>query len=320
MELCSFIVSLSLRYYIPVILFQVLVAVSPRSNLQFFDVGTKTWKLLPVCAPAIQATHCYSAVSATDKLIVAASDSLGHCLYRYDREANVWERLTHSGSEIQHLCVTEEHIYAFPADCTGYPQGYNFSRRKWERFQRVGITFGVSNSYFYSGIAVLNDKVYVLYVEKCQTYLNQAVLHCFDPQKNQWEKKANTSQFHFGSSLLVVNGKLYVAGGNVSCDRTHRPYGNRAPVEMYNEETNAWTVVEHKNVPADSNLGAVEIEGRVYFIINQFPYDSGIRLAHGELNYTVLQEWENLAKINQGAVLSYLAVKRFEKNESCQEC
>ena len=280
--------------------------------MQFFDVGTKTWKPSPVFTPAILATHCYSAVSAADKLMVAACDSLGHCLYRYDPETNVWERLPHSCNEIKYLCVTAEHLYAFPADCKQQSQRYNFAQRKWEYVPRVEITFNYKSLFFYSGIAVLNKKVYVLYVEKTQTIMNPAVLHCFDPQKSQWEKKANTSQLHFGSSLLVVNGNLYVAGGKVCSDGLHHPYGNPAPVEMYNEETNAWTVVEQKDVLAAFNsLGAVEIEGRVYFIINQFPYDSGIRLTHGELNHTVLQEWANLAKIDQGAVLSYLAVKRF---------
>ena len=283
--------------------------------MQFFDVGTKTWKPSPVSTPATLATHCYSAVSAADKLMVAACDSLGHCLYRYDPETNVWERLPHSCNEIKYLCVTAEHLYAFPADCKQQSQRYNFAQRKWEYVPSVEITFNAKSLFFfvfvYSGIAVLNKKVYVLSVEKTQTIMNQAVLHCFDPQKNQWEKKANTSQLHFGSSLLEVNGNLYVAGGKVCSDKLHRPYGNRAPVEMYNEETDTWIVVEQKYVPAPSSLGAVEIEGRVYFIINRFPYDSGIRLAHGELNHTVLQEWENLAKIDQGAVLSYLAVKRF---------
>ena len=244
--------------------------------------------------------------------MVAACDSLGHCLYRYDLETNVWERLPHSCIEIKHLCVTAEHLYAFPADCEQSNKRYNFAQRKWEYVPRVEITFNYKSLFFYSGIAVLNKKVYVLYVEKTQTIMNPAVLHCFDPQKSQWKKKANTSQLHFGSSLLVANGNLYVAGGKVCSDGLHHPYGNPAPVEMYNEETNAWTVVEQKDVLAAFNsLGAVEIEGRVYFIINQFPYDSGIRLTHGELNHTVLQEWANLAKIDQGAVLSYLAVKRF---------
>ena len=140
---------------------------------------------MPVSTPATLATQYYSAVSAADKLMVAAYDSLGHCLYRYDPETNVWERLPHSCREIKHLCVTAEHLYAFPADCKQHSQKYNFAQRKWERFRRVEITFNAKSLFFYSGIAVLNNKVYVLYVEKSQTIMNRAVLHCFDPPKDQ---------------------------------------------------------------------------------------------------------------------------------------
>ncbi|KAJ7311611.1 hypothetical protein OS493_039914 [Desmophyllum pertusum] len=47
-------------------------------------------------------------------------------------------------------------------------------------------------------------------------------------------------------------------------------------------KNNTWSVVEQKHIPSN-NLGAVEIEGRVYFIINKFPFDSGIRIPPGEL-------------------------------------
>ena len=59
-----------------------------------------------------------------------------------------------------------------------------------------------------------------------------------------------------------------------------------------------------------NNLGAVEIEGRVYFIINNFPIDSGIRIPPGELYPVHLGEWKNLGKIDKSAVLCYLPVKR----------
>ena len=89
-----------------------------------------------------------------------------------------------------------------------------------------------------------------------------------------WKEKARTCQLHFGSSLFEVNGKLFVAGGK--CTRQNHNYP--APVEVYSEETNTWSVVKQEHIP-DNNLGAVEIEGRVYFIINQFPIDSGIRIS-----------------------------------------
>ena len=65
-----------------------------------------------------------------------------------------------------------------------------------------------------------------------------AELHCFDPVKNEWEGKAKTCQPHFGSSLFIVNNRLCLAGGKVSCDNSGEPKGNPAPVEVYKEESN----------------------------------------------------------------------------------
>lgn len=49
---------------------------------------------------------------------------------------------------------------------------------------------------------------------------------------------------------------------------------------------------------------------RVYFIINTFPVDSGIRIPAGELYLVHLGEWEKLGKIANTAALCYLPVKR----------
>ena len=159
---------------------------------------------------------------------------------------------------------------------------------------------------------VLNSKLYVL--ERNQNEYIQtsksAVLHCFDPHKNKWEVKATTSSHQLGSILTVVKSKLYVAGGkDVSFDTfSDRPYVIKpASAEMYNEETNTWSVVKQKFIPAN-NLNAMEIEGRVYFIINKFPIDSGIRTADGPLNSAVLNEWENLRKIDNNAALGYMVM------------
>ena len=53
-----------------------------------------------------------------------------------------------------------------------------------------------------------------------------------------------------------------------------------------------------------------EIEGKVYFLVNKFPVDSGIRIPPGELYPVPLGEWENFAKIANTAVLCHLPVKR----------
>ena len=143
---------------------------------------------------------------------------------------------------------------------------------------------------------------------ECSWEPKAAAVVCFDPKRNVWEQKASTSTNHFGSSLLVVNNKLYVAGGKCSIDRnTAEPCGGTGSVEVYDEKNNTWSVVDQPHIPPN-NLGAIEVEGRVYFIINHFPVDSAIRIPPGELYPVSLDEWENLGKMAKNAVLCQVPV------------
>ena len=112
-----------------------------------------------------------------------------------------------------------------------------------------------------------------------------------------WEEKASTRHRHFGSSLFVVNGKLYVAVGTVNIKPSGSLQGNPAPVEVYDQDNNKWSIVYQKRIPQNA-LGAVEIEGRVYFIIKKFPIDSGIRIPPGEVYPVSLHKWEKLSHIS----------------------
>ena len=66
--------------------------------------------------------------------------------------------------------------------------------------------------------------------------------------------------------------------------------------------------VEQNHIPAN-NLGAVEIKGRLYFLINNFPVDSGIRILPGEVYPVCLDEWENLGNVDEAAILCYAPLK-----------
>ena len=48
-----------------------------------------------------------------------------------------------------------------------------------------------------------------------------------------------------------------------------------APVEVYDEQNNKWSYVDQSHI-FENNFGAVEIEGRAYFVTNNFPVDSGL--------------------------------------------
>ena len=280
--------------------------------MQYFDVEAKTWKPLASTTPSIEAMQCYCAASAGNNLYVAAIAPYSGCyIYRYETEGNVWEKQPHLCDVMNNLCIVDDYLYAISSDCSQFPQRYSFSKSQFQTFAKVSIT---ANYRFYcSGATVLNSKLYVLYGRLlCRGgfFTQVAGLHCFDPVKNEWKVKATTCGTHFGSSLFVVNNRIFVAGGNISINTSNgSPLGNPALVEAYDEDNNTWSVVEQKHIPP-GNPNAVEIEGKVYFIINKFPVDSGIRIVPGELYPVHLGEWENLAKIDKTAVLSYLPVKR----------
>ena len=75
------------------------------------------------------------------------------------------------------------------------------------------------------------------------------------------------------------------------------------------EKNNTWSVLDQPHIPPN-NLGAIEVEEGVYFIINNFPVDSGIRIPPGEVYPVSLDGWENLGKVAINAVLCHVPVKR----------
>lgn len=207
-------------------------------------------------------------------------------------------------------------MYAITANCNETPYRYSFAKRHWQSFAKVQISSNSFNRFYHIGALVHSSQVYVLYGYISKSGLRgsswlaeNAMLHCFDPVSNAWERKASTCQPHFGSSLFVVNGKLHVAGGNVSVGERDRPSGKPAPVEVYDETTNTWSIVEQKHIPKNS-LNAVEVQGKVFFIINKFPVDSGIRILPGEVYPVYLEEWEKLTKVSKDALLCYMPVKK----------
>jgi len=283
--------------------------------MQYFDVEAKMWKPLSSLAPAAEAQECYCAETVGSKLYVTGVVSGVDSIYCCHIERDVWEKHPHSGGIVNNLCIVGDFMYAIRSNNSYYnlnefPQRYSFSECWWQGFEKASMTgFHVHTN----GATVLHSKVFVLYGQALYSsssgrYMYSAVLYCFDPVRNVWEEKASTFQPHFGSSLFVVNGRIYVAGG-YDCINGTRLCGNPASVEVYDVENNKWSVVEQKHIPSN-NLGTVEIEGRVYFIINKFPVDSGIRIPPGEVYPVSLDRWENLRNVSYKAALCYVSLKR----------
>ena len=289
--------------------------------MQYYDSENKMWKSLASATPQVttEVKKFLYAESIGSKLFVGGKDNgLTYVIYCYDTEKNAWEDFPKSPKYIGDLCSLEDYMYAISTTphCGQAPERYNFAKRRWQRFSGVRVPRSDDyGDYFYnSGVTVFNSKIYVLYGSKSYSKsswdMMPAVLIAFDPVKNKWEQKAATCVPHFFSTLFVVNSRIYVAGGYTGIDHhTDGPRGNRAPVEVYDEKNNSWSFVKQDHIPPNE-LGAVEVEGRVYFIINKFPIDSGIRIPPEEVYHVDLDDWENLGKVDKTAVLCYLPVKR----------
>ena len=282
--------------------------------MEWFDVESKSWKLFASLALATNVRSYLCAEAVGSKLFVFGGSNVFHC---YDIEGDAWIDKTAPRAIVctNNVCTVGDYMYAFPYDCNQVPQRYSLTEDRWQCFAKVNIRNQMYQQWYsISGATVLNSKVYVLYGhtlwqrnESCWVVQN-AVLYWFNPTSNIWEQKSFTCSPHFGSTLFVVNAKMYVAGGYLSLNDRFQPCGEPAPVEVYNEEKNTWSVVEQKHIPSN-NLGALEIEGRVYFIINKFPFDSGIRIPPGEVYPVCLDDWKNLRQISDQAVLCFLPLK-----------
>ena len=260
-------------------------------------------------------------------LYVAAAGVMGDfffdCICCYDIVNNDWSRLPQIPDspfiKVVSLCHIEDHLYVISNSSAHYR--FNLTTNQWQPIASSEAAFKLGQETSSSkAAAVYKSCLYVLY-DKGQIikytpgiiyYSRESLsaLFRFDPKKNRWEQKASTKTPHSWSSLLVVGNNLCVAGGRCSFQTSFNapggcPAGDLAAIEVYNDQENAWSVVKQTHIPRN-NLGAVEIDGRVYFIINSFPVDSGIRIPPGEVYPVILDEWKKLGNIEGNAVLCYV--------------
>ena len=324
------------------VLFQVLVAILPArrctpkrkdpfaTEIKYFHAETSSWKPFPSMAPLVDATKCICAEVVGNYLYVAVEPAewASHIMYRYNTVRNVWEKLPHfQNNDLRVGCMSSVNEYIYVISDSGLLQRYSLAQNDWQSGSKVPFFNNTGDDrgklVFVTAVS-MSSKIYVLHgcyiegMDNCGRRLLEpqpAVVHCFDPLRNVWRKKASTRYPHFNSSLFVDKNNLYVAGGSVTIYKGSQvnvwASGGDAPVEVYNEGINSWCVVEQNRI-SSNKLGAVELlGGEVYFIINKFPIDSGIRIPPNEVYKISLREWENsLETVHHTAVLCYLSVNK----------
>lgn len=161
-----------------------------------------------------EATACFCAELVGNYLYVAAENAGDCVVYRYHVVSNTWETLSPyfgSASKIDCLCFVEDHIYAIRESLA--PHRYSVSTNRWQYVTKSSAECNMCPKTFCNKAAVVfRSCIYVLYGQGVNNqppssiYANWqpkvAVLHRFDPKRNEWEQRASTTNYHFGSSLL----------------------------------------------------------------------------------------------------------------------
>ena len=303
-----------------------------------YNTVSNAWETLPpVLSHVFSKSHIDSLRSVEDYLYAITSGSM--CVpFRYSPPKNNWQggaslgfvkkqfddpnnRLTNATA-----AVWKSHIYvlhglkkvresqsnssadvAFGASYSQRPSGPFGSASVFQPTQYTistgGSLFGGTTGSFSCGNSGVSASASPVWVDE------SAVLHRFDPKLNEWKQLSSTCRPYCNSSLFVVNNRLYVAESSTRSSQSGLIPSDPASVEVYDDGDDTWSLVEQKHIPLN-NLGAVEIEGRVFFVINKFPVDSGIRIPPEEIYHVHLDEWENLPNVSNKAVLCYLPVKR----------
>ena len=116
-------------------------------------------------------------------------------------------------------------------------------------------------------------------------------------------------------SPFLDNNKLYVAGGTISFNRDRiSPQCDPAPVEVYDEVRNRWSVVEQKHIP-QTTLVQWRLMRRVFSSSTILQLILALESYRGRYTTFLYRNGKRvhalgIGRISENAVLCYLPVKK----------
>jgi len=153
--------------------FQVVVAILPHAQMQYFNDGAKSWKQLPSMTQLAEATECFCSEFVGNYSYVAAKKGSNFVNYRYDTVSNSWETLppvlshVFSKSHIDSLCSVEDYLYVITSGSMCVPFRYSPAKNNWQGGASLGFVkkqFDDPNSQLTNATAtVWKSHIYVLH-------------------------------------------------------------------------------------------------------------------------------------------------------------
>lgn len=227
----------------------------------------------------------------------------------FDPKTKKWTKHVQTPIEMHHFqAVTyNNEVWVLGAFTGGYPHEtpipniyiFNPEKNEW----RVGPEIPAERRRGAAGVFVYKDKVYVVCgIQDGHWDGHVSWLDEYDPGTNEWKKLADAPHVRDHVQAVVVDDKVYVAGGRRSTAKIGQVLNLLEPaVDVYDFKTSQWTTLpDSKNLPTLRAGNASVVQGKKVLIIGG---ESGAQVpAHSEVEAfnTRTLSWETLAPLKAG--------------------
>lgn len=227
----------------------------------------------------------------------------------FDLKTKKWTALAQSPIEMHHFqAITfNNEVWVLGAFTGGYPHEtpipnvyiFNPEKNEW----RVGPEIPADRQRGAAGVFVYKNKIYIVCgIQDGHWDGHVAWMDEYDPKSNQWKKLPDAPHVRDHVQAVVVDDKIYVAGGRRSTARIGQVLNTtEAAVDVYDFKSGKWTTLpESSNLPTLRAGNATVVVDQKVIVIGG---ESGEQVpAHSEVEAlnTRTMKWETLPQLKQG--------------------
>ena len=173
----------------------------------------------------------------------------------YDISANEWATLANMPKPIgdPHVCGINKMIYLIGGwynesdnqNASNFNLEYNPEQDGYT--ERKNCPFPTASS----PSCVLNNKIHVFGNRETVTnpWLPQKNVFVYDPVADNWDSLPDMNFEHTDGDAVTLNNKIYLMGGAIEIIRDTAFFFVEGKSEMYDPETNSWTILKDMPVP-----------------------------------------------------------------------
>lgn len=226
-----------------------------------------------------------------------------------DLKTKTWTKLVETPIEMHHFQAINYHdeIWVMGAFTGGYPHEkpieniyiFNPKKNEW----RKGAEIPKERNRGSAGVFVYQDKIYVVCgIIDGHWDGHVAWLDEYSPSTNTWRRLADAPNARDHFQAVVIDDKIYVAGGRRSSAVTKQVFQLTQPmVDVYDFKTNTWlTLPENLNIPTQRAGTSSVVIGHTFLVIGG---ESGSqKSSHNEVEEfnTKTNAWVKLNPLLQG--------------------